>query len=322
MTTVSILKKGSFLLVVTLLFSYLFSHLFTRLSLAHARRDSYHFRSIKPTVVSMNELPDSSVLTDTTSSGLQAAVSGALSGTKGRYAVVIKNVKTGEAYTLNEHQKFDSASLYKLWIMGEVFQQIQEGKLTENTQLSQDVEVLNEKFHIASESAEKKEGKIELSVKQALNQMITYSDNYAALILSEKVRISNVTSFLKDNGLLESKVGVSGQNPSTTASDITRLLEKISTGTLVNSSSSKEMLDLLKRQQLNGKIPKYLPAGTVIAHKTGELETVSHDAGIVYTEKGDYLIVVLSDSNSRQQADERIAGISKAVYEYFLTGDH
>jgi beta-lactamase class A len=56
-----------------------------------------------------------------------------------------------------------------------------------------------------------------------------------------------------------------------------------------------------------------------MAHKTGELGQVSHDGGIVYTEKGDYIIVVLSESTLPKGAEERIANISKDVYAYFMS---
>ena len=79
-----------------------------------------------------------------------------------------------------------------------------------------------------------------------------------------------------------------------------------------------KMLTLLKRQRLNGKLPKYLPKQSIIAHKTGELDSYSHDAGIVYAPPGEYIIVVLSETTSRAQADERIALLSQSVYKYFV----
>ena len=78
------------------------------------------------------------------------------------------------------------------------------------------------------------------------------------------------------------------------------------------------MVDLLKGQKLNEKLPKYLPKGTAVAHKTGEIGWFSHDVGIVYSPSGDYIIVVLSESESPAGANDRIAQVSKAVYEYFL----
>jgi beta-lactamase class A len=88
-------------------------------------------------------------------------------------------------------------------------------------------------------------------------------------------------------------------------------------GELANAENTQKMLEFLKKQQLNDKIPADLPNNIVIAHKTGELGLFSHDAGIVYTPKGDYIIAVLSKSDTPAAAEKRIADVSKAVYDYF-----
>src|SRR5258706_8751221 len=87
-------------------------------------------------------------------STLGAVVKQALIGANGSYSVVIKNLKTGESYYLNQHRVYESGSLYKLWIMAVVFDQINSGKLKKDAALIADVERLNKKFSIASDSAE------------------------------------------------------------------------------------------------------------------------------------------------------------------------
>lgn len=248
---------------------------------------------------------------------LKGAVEASLVGEEGKYGIVIKNLKTNETYFFKEHQQFDSASLYKLWVMAAVFDQINQGKLQEDQKLKEEVSILNEKFHIASESAELTEGAVEFTVRDALEKMITISDNYAALLLTAKIRLSTVAAFLEEHGFKESKVSRDDQNPVTTASDIELFLEKLYRSELADPDTTEKMLALLRRQRLNEKLPKKLPKDVVIAHKTGELGTLSHDSGIVYGPKGDYIIVVLSDSKKRLETDARIATISRAVYDYF-----
>lgn len=240
-----------------------------------------------------------------------------LTGIKENYGVVIKNLKTGEYYTSGEKSTYEAASLYKLWVMATAYEQIKNGSLREDEVLSQDVEVLNEKFGISSESAELTQGTITLSVADSLYKMITISDNYAALLLTEKVRLSSVASFLEKNGFSESHVDVEGA-PITTAYDIALFFEKLYRGEIIDSQYSAKMLSLLKEQKLNNKIPKYLPQGTIIAHKTGELGEYTHDAGIVYVDKGDYIIVVLSKTKDPSLAEEKISDISASSYNYFL----
>ena len=249
---------------------------------------------------------------------LETVVQNALQGTNGSYGMAIKNLNTNESYYFNEHKIYTPGSLYKLWVMAVVYKQIQAGTLTEDQTISGDIATLNKKFKIDSDSAELKEGIVNFTVKSALNQMITISHNYAALILTEKVKLSATALFLKDNGFNESTVGTDGSDPTSTPSDIALFFEKLYKGELANAQYTKEMIDLLKTQQLNDKLPKYLPPDTKIAHKTGEIDFATHDAGIVYSPKGDYIIVVLSNSDSPPGAEERIAEVSKAVYDYFL----
>lgn len=249
--------------------------------------------------------------------GLKQAVEGRLKNSEGDFGIVILNLKTGENYSLNEHKSFEAGSLYKLWVMGAAFNKIEDGNWQKNTVFSEEIPILNEKFKIASESAERTEGSIELPVNVALQRMITISDNYSALLLAWKLRLSFVTSYLESHGFRESKVGGAESLPSTTAYDTALFLERLYRGDLASSQSNEDMLELLKGQQINRKLPKYLPQGTVIAHKTGELGLVSHDAGIVYSSKGDYIIVILSESRRPKDAEETISQISKSVYDYF-----
>lgn len=249
-------------------------------------------------------------------SKLEEIVAASLKGTKGNYAVVIKNFKTGDYYSLNKDKVFQPASLYKLWVMAAVFEKIKTRELQETDVLESSIKELNEEFKIASEEAELKEGEIKSTVGQALEQMITISHNYSALLLSSKVKNSSVMSFIRNHGFFQSGLG---DPPRTTAEDIASFYEKLYKGEIVDAEYSKKMLDLLSRQKLNDRIPKYLPKETKVAHKTGELFFFKHDAGIVFSEKGDYVLVALSETNSPKGAAERIAKLSEAIYKYFQT---
>ena len=187
--------------------------------------------------------------------GLGEQVKEALSGTSGSYAVVIQDTKNKQSYALNEHRVYNAGSLYKLWVMAVVYQQIQAGKLSEDMILEADIASLNEKFHIASESAELTEGKVSFTVASALRQMITISHNYAALLLAEKVRLSTVATFLEKNGLHATKVGRDGSLPTTTASDIRLFFDLLYQGKLANVQYTQEMIELLKAQRLNNNLP-------------------------------------------------------------------
>ncbi|MDO8573724.1 MAG: serine hydrolase [Candidatus Daviesbacteria bacterium] len=248
---------------------------------------------------------------------LKDTVENSLKDAKGTYGIVIKNFKTEQSYYLNDQKLFETGSLYKLWIMATVYKQIQDGKLTEDSQLSEDIAGLNNEFNLSPDEAELTEGVVNFTIASALTQMISISHNYAALALTKKIKLSSVAAFLKENGLNESSVGTDGDTPKSTPSDITLFYEKLYQGKLVNEQYSAAMIDLLKGQQLNDGLPKYLPEGTNVAHKTGDVGWFKHDAGIVYTEKGDYIIVAMSESDFPAGARERSALLSKAIYDFF-----
>jgi beta-lactamase class A len=246
--------------------------------------------------------------------GLENVIKPVIQDEQGTYAVGIKNFKTGEDYFLNENKSFEPASLYKLWVMAAVFKKIGDGNLTLDKKLSADVKNINTMFKIDEENAELKEGVVSNTVEGALNKMITISDNYSAMLLGANVRFSNVNSLLAANGLTNSKLG---NPPKTNVTDIVSYYEKLYNKQLVSVEASDQMLTILKQQTLNDRIPKYLPEDTVVAHKTGELNGVKHDAGIVFSQKGDYIIVLMSETGNLTHAAEIEANISKKVWEYF-----
>lgn len=130
------------------------------------------------------------------SKALSSVVSKALEGTNGRYAIVIKNLKTGESFYQNETDTFEPGSIYKLWVMATVYQQIKDGIITPDQPISENVADLNQLFDIDPADAELTEGEVNFTVDSAVYQMITISHNYAALSLTKLIKNSNIKNFL------------------------------------------------------------------------------------------------------------------------------
>lgn len=245
---------------------------------------------------------------------LQSVVEQSLNAVSGKYGIYIKNLKTGESVNVRENEVFEAGSIYKLWVMGAVFEKIKNGDLKEDDNLEENIEDINKRFEISAEDAEMIGGHLQLTISSAIRQMITISHNYASLMLLTKVSTLEVESFLKRYGLNSSSMELPIR---TTAQDLGRYLEKLYQGEIIDEEYSQKMINLLKEQNINDRLPKYLPQDIPVAHKTGDIGYFEHDAGIIYTAKGDYIIVVLTQSNSPGDADEKIAQISKAVFEYF-----
>lgn len=230
---------------------------------------------------------------------LKSIAEDALYQTKGKYGIYIKNLKSGEEYHLNEGEKFDPGSLYKLKVMVLVFEKIKAGSLKEDETLAADIAQLNKFFEIPDDVAEFTNGAINFTIKSALEQMITISHNYAALALTKRIDGKDLAS-------------------PTTPKELGAFFEKLYKGEIIDKEYSQKMLELLKRQKINDRTPKYLPKEAVVAHKTGDIGYFEHDGGIVFTSSGDYVFVVLSESSMPDAAGDRIARLSEAVYKYFM----
>jgi len=257
--------------------------------------------------------PLGSLFTSEKDSKLASIVSSSINNSEGVYAVGIKNLQTGESYFLNADRQFQSASLYKLWVMGETFKQIDEGKFSDTAVFKESAESLNKKFDISSESAEITEGDVEMSVSDALERMITVSNNYAAHLLNSKIGLSNVKKFMTEY----KQHGSDLNPPRTTVTDMVIFFEQLYNKQIIDTNASNRMLDLLSRQEINDRIPDGLPEETRVAHKTGELGKFKHDAGIVFLKDSDYIIVLLSETDDPAEAVDVEAKISKGVYLYF-----
>lgn len=289
-----------------------------RLSVSQNKEDS------KKLVLSAVKVPPKQIPTQAPQRQLEQLVKKYLTNQEGKYGVVIKNLKTGESYYYNEDKKFNSASLYKLWVMVVAFQKIKDGAWSETEVLSSSVANLDETLSTTTPTpvpsgftptpSAKEPQIISMKVQEAIEKMITVSDNYSALLLASKSGSLSIAKFLKDYGLQNSNFK---QPPQTSAGDIALFFEKLYKGEIIDQEYSEKMIDISKQQTLNDRIPKYLPEGTIVAHKTGELLRSKHDGGIVYMEKGDYIIVVLSESDDPRLSSENIANFSKAVYDYF-----
>jgi beta-lactamase class A len=119
-------------------------------------------------------------------------------------------------------------------------------------------------------------------------------------------------------GVEDQKAFDKGMINTTTSADLATLLEAIEKGTVLSSSSSSEMREILLAQEFNEKIPAGLPPGTRVAHKTGEITAVSHDAAVVYPPgRKPYVLVVLTKGIRESKASGTlIADISRIVWNH------
>jgi len=119
-------------------------------------------------------------------------------------------------------------------------------------------------------------------------------------------------------GVEDDKAFQKGLNNTTTAYDLMLIFEKIAQGKAVNAAASEEMVNILLKQEFNDVIPARLPDDVKVAHKTGEISGVRHDAGIVFLPDGRrYVLVLLSkEVKDVPKAVEAMATVSEMIYQY------
>ena len=255
-------------------------------------------------------VPPSSIYAPMPSHGdadLEEVIRSNLGDDVGSYGVVVKNLVNGTVGEVNPHKRFETASLFKLWVMYEVYKQVELGLV------DMDEELLVTPYYASFDTGTLPVEICDtMTVREALGAMITYSDNTSAFLLLDRVGLGNIHRDLQALGLTES--AFRHEDVTSTAADMVTFLEMVVLGAAVSREASQEMLDLMLAQQVRDRLPALLPPDTEVAHKTGNLPEVTHDVGIVYAPQPIYIIAVLSD---RSGESEPIASLSRAVYDYF-----
>ena len=208
-------------------------------------------------------------------------------------AIVVTDPATGARYARNADMQFYSASLYKLALMVEAFRQAAAGDLSLD-----DTTITVTDADLSSEDGWFVDAGTELSVRDALEWTVTWSDNSSALALLRRLEIDRVNATLGALGLTRTWLDPENGNL-TTAADLERLFSLLLKGKVVSPQASGDMLALLTRQHVNDRFTSGLPEGAVIAHKTGNLAREAHDAGVIWTPFGPRIAVALTSGWSR-----------------------
>ena len=116
-------------------------------------------------------------------------------------------------------------------------------------------------------------------------------------------------------GVEDSKAFQKGLNNTTTARGLLVLLERLAGGTAVDAKADAEMIAILKRQTFRGAIPAGLPPGTPVAHKTGNITRIHHDAAIVYGPRPYVLVLLVRGIADQKTSAALMAGLSKTIFE-------
>lgn len=267
--------------------------------------------------------------------GLDARLRPLIDAHKGEVAIAVKHLKTGETFLHRADEPMPTASLIKLPVMVEVYQQAHEDKLklTDPITLRKEDKVPGSGILTAhfSEGAS-------FPLVDAVRLMIAFSDNTATNLVVDKIGLPATAARMETLGFsntkLHSKVfkretSVFPERSekfglgSTTAGEMIGLLEQLHAEKLVSPEASQAMLEHLKKCDDKEKFPRLLPAGTVIAHKTGSVNEARTDAGIIFSPSGPIVVCVLTAKNedkswTAENAGNRLcATVAHEVFSHF-----
>jgi beta-lactamase class A len=249
------------------------------------------------------------------------------------YAVAVRDYETGFRFAMNADRPFHAASTMKVAILLAIGKAIEEGRIRPDDTLHIRNRFLSAvdgaPFRINADS----DGYPQLHrlvgrtarISALAEWMIVSSSNLATNLLLDYITVEQAQRVLRDAGItgLDLRRGVDDQkahdqnfNNETTAAGLLDLFATLR-GDFLTKASRDWAINILLQQRFNSMIPAPLPAHASVAHKTGEISTACHDAGIVYLpEREPYILVVLTEvaaeTNGRREA---VAKISDAVFK-------
>jgi beta-lactamase class A len=247
---------------------------------------------------------------------LQTRLEGVRSSrSRGSTSAVVVIVQTGAWASLDAAQSLPAASLFKLPLLVEVLAAEDRGQLDADQRL----EIRPEDWTDGSGVLQARVGD-RLSVRELTRLMIQESDNIAALVLLDAVGVANTNATAEGLGLhatrlVDHRGGDTGEH-TTSAADMAQLLVGLAAGQVINQRVSEAALALLELKQSISWLGDGLPFWVKVAHKWGDLPEARNDAGVVFTPRGSYVAVVMTQGGLPEESANVIARVSRVGYDY------
>jgi beta-lactamase class A len=247
-------------------------------------------------------------------------------------AVAFRTLDGRSEWLLHADEPFHAASTMKVPVLIELYRQVHRGKL----RLDDAVTIRNQFPSLVdgspytldpnddSETQLYQAAGSTRTLAELSELMITVSSNLATNLLIEKLGVDNIRAGAHAlgadgmnvlRGVEDTKAFQQGLNNTTTARALLRLMEALARGTAVDPDSSRQMIAVLERQTFNDRIPAGLPPGTRVAHKTGEITRIQHDAAIVYAPRPFVLVVLTRGLEDPTRGSALIAEITRRLYQ-------
>ena len=241
----------------------------------------------------------------------------------GVLGVSIKDLTSGQSFTLRGDDVFPQASSIKIAVLVELYRQAQAGKLKltdlytmQSSDLVADSDIMGGLTP----------GVTKITLRDLATMMVAVSDNSATNVLIDRVGMENVNAMLDSLGLthtrlrrkmMDLKAAGEGRENISTPGEMSALLEDIYRGKLLNREMADDFFKMLSTHK-SSFIPRDLPDGLRIANKPGELEGVRNDSGIIFVQNRPYILCVMTTYlRHERDGEDAIGKISVATYQLF-----
>lgn len=282
----------------------------------------------------------------------------------GPLGVGFMDLVTGEEVYHCGDTIFPTASVYKIFVLCELFRQQKEGLFS-----------FSERHSLTAKEKSVGSGILELIGEGAVFSLMDYailmiaiSDNTAADYLYERAGWQNIQKhIIEPLGLNNTMINAEGpslvnafyglsqeayrkvlaeggrfharnssyfccteaKNKQSSPCDMVKLLSRIHAGTFADPETDRQIIDVLLKCQSSVLIPAKLPAGVRIAHKSGSIDHLANDCGIVYTKHGAYVLALFYNGNLASEEEyegtewiskgkEVLSQLSYDIYQLFV----
>ncbi len=235
-------------------------------------------------------------------------------------------------WSYNADHYFHAASTMKLAVLLGVFRQVERGELSLDSPVhvrNRFTSIVNQEpfmLDLGRDADPNVYGHLgrTLTVRELAYWMITLSSNLATNLLVDVIGIPVIQQSLDEldidgirilRGVEDQAAFEAGLNNEVTANGLLKLLRLIAEGKAYSKTASDEMLNIMLDQQYRSGIPAGLPKAARVAHKTGNISTVHHDAGIVYLDgREPYVLVILTQFGADSPRGTAVAEVSRDIF--------
>lgn len=260
---------------------------------------------------------------------LRIQIEDIIAGVQADLGVSILHVESRATVDIAADTPVPLASVVKIPVLLEAFRQLGEGRF----QLDDRWPLEHAYKALGSGILTQFDDGLMPTVLDLITLMIIVSDNTATDILMQRLGVQAIDDFMHRLGLTQTHVAhtlgeifadmlptpdpdqdryalarweaehgvqrdgfsysLSADNNVGTPRELTRLLEMIYAAGVLDRGACDQMLQILLKQQLNDRLPRFLPAGTPFAHKTGTFSGVRNDCGIIYVSEASHVVVTV-----------------------------